>query len=132
VVARLEHDQVVVADDVDQSVFIGDAPGPRVGQTVLQRFGLSDAVEGIAGGVVDQPVDALDQGAVDSLPVGVVLPPGERERSSLAVELVLGTLAAVDGLQGIQQAPGIRRRSEQIGRLLPGGVVGRRHEHSIS
>jgi len=62
----------VAGDDADQAVLVVDASGPGV--EVLELFGFADAVVGVlAGDVVDEAVDAAEQGAVAGLPGAVVL-----------------------------------------------------------
>src|ERR1700733_12016267 len=45
---------------------------------------------------------------------------------------MLSRLAALRCLGGIKQTARVRRRAEQIGRLLPGGVIVGRYEHGVA
>src|SRR5215467_13180807 len=70
----LQNDQIFAVDEVDEAVFFGDPPRPGAREHVPQWFWLADAGRGIAQGVIDEPVDSLQHGAVGRQPVGVVLP----------------------------------------------------------
>jgi hypothetical protein len=56
VVSGLQDDDLVVRDEVDQAVLVGDTARPRARQGVLERLGFADARMRIAQGVPDEPV----------------------------------------------------------------------------
>ena len=69
------HDlQRITIHRVDQSMLLADAPRPESTQVVLQRLGLADAAEGVALGISDQQIDALEPGLVVLLEPQVVIP----------------------------------------------------------
>lgn len=74
-VASLEDDEILFEHLVDEAVFLGDTARPSTSNPVLQRLRLADPARRIAQCVVEQTVDALDDGAVSPLPVRIVLPP---------------------------------------------------------
>ena len=73
-VAGLDDLQVLVDDTVDEPVLIGDPARPCSSEAIFQRFRLPDAFVGAAAGFVDEAVDALDDGAIHTLPVLVIVP----------------------------------------------------------
>jgi hypothetical protein len=81
VIAGLEDDQFVVAGEVDEAVFLGDATGPGPLEGVFEWLGFADALVGIAQGVLDEPVDPFEDLPIGGEPGGVILPPlrGEGE-----------------------------------------------------
>src|SRR5450756_790735 len=97
---------LVVCDLVDEAVLVGDSPGPVPVQPVLEGLGFTDPLVrgptgGAAGDVLEQFVDPLDDPPVLGLPVQVIGP---------------GT-----GLQSLdrgEQAAGVGRVLQQVGRLL--------------
>lgn len=58
--AGLQDDQVVPLDEVDEAMLVGEAARPSAGEGVFKLLGIADAAEGVAAGVVDEPVDVLD------------------------------------------------------------------------
>src|SRR5437016_4630441 len=55
-------------------MLIGYPTGPGAGESMTKLLRLADSGEGIAADAVDQPVDPLDDRAVNRQPVCVVLP----------------------------------------------------------
>ena len=53
-VARLQKIDPIVADAIDQAVFLTDAPGPASSHFVPQQFRLSNSLKRIAPGRCDQ------------------------------------------------------------------------------
>lgn len=47
-IPRLQEIDTVVADEVDQAVFLGEAAGPDAGGEIFEGFRLTDAGEGVA------------------------------------------------------------------------------------
>src|SRR5574340_239014 len=74
VVACRENDKVVPVDQVDEPVFLVDAPRSGTGQRVAEQFGLPGPGVGIAQDRVDQLVDPFGHTSVGALPVEVVIP----------------------------------------------------------
>ena len=75
VIPGLKDHEIVGAGLVDEPVFLSDPARPRAGDPVRERFGLADSRGRVSRHVIDQAVDALEDRAVGTLPVGVVLPP---------------------------------------------------------
>ena len=69
VVAALQELDSVGLDQIDTAMFLGDAPGPDIGAEVFQRFGLADAVEGVAQNGLNQIQQSLCGSAVRINPV---------------------------------------------------------------
>ena len=82
-------------DEVDETVFLGQAAGPSAGELVLERFGLADASDRVAQHRFDEAQQAQGRG-----PVGLD-PPGEvgqevavEERFALRARRTSATLSA--------------------------------------
>ena len=73
VVAGLEKIDPSGADRIDQSMFFGDAAGPRAGQHVFQRFRFPDALKWISHCGFDQVQDSQGDPAIGLDPVAQVL-----------------------------------------------------------
>ena len=59
----------VIAHQIHQPVFLGDASGPDAGRQVFERFGFADALERVAHDGFDQFQDAQGHAAVGLNPV---------------------------------------------------------------
>jgi len=57
---HLQHDNVLIVDQIHQSVLVGDAARPRAGEHVPQQFRLADAVGRVPQRIIDEPLDALE------------------------------------------------------------------------
>jgi hypothetical protein len=57
VVSGLQEVDPFLADEVDQSMFLGDATRPAASEVELQRFRLSDAAGRIAERALDETED---------------------------------------------------------------------------
>ena len=68
------YPNLVIADFVDESVFIGDSSRPIGGEVVLEGLRLADALVAVAHDVLDQQIDSLEDLSVLSLPPEVVFP----------------------------------------------------------
>jgi hypothetical protein len=77
----LKDDDVIVFNEVYESVFLVDSTRPTARQHVSKRFGLSDPFEWRAHRFVEKAIDALKHCIVVGLPIEIVLPPegGEYE-----------------------------------------------------
>ena len=79
-IAGLEHHDVVVIDEIHQSMLVGDAARPGPGQQVSEWLGLADATGRFSHHFIEQPVQSVPALALSvPLPVLVVLPPLRRE-----------------------------------------------------
>ena len=78
----LEYHRVSAHNPVDESMFLGDTPGPHVTGSVFQPFGLPASLAWSSQRVVDEEVDAFYQPAVVGLPPLVVFPAGLVENES--------------------------------------------------
>ena len=65
---------LIVDDLVDEPVLVGDAARPVAVEPVLERLGLADALVVVAGDVLRECVDPLQDLAVLGLPPEVVIP----------------------------------------------------------
>lgn len=74
VVARLQHDDVSVGHEVDETICLIDASGPSTRQDVLKRLGFADTSEGVSQDILNQQAYSLKRLPVLTPPVGVVLP----------------------------------------------------------
>ena len=54
------YHQFLAIDQVDQSVFLADPPGPGACEYVAERPGLADPGGRVAQGVIDQLVESLE------------------------------------------------------------------------
>ena len=131
VVARLEDNEVVAVDQVDETVLVSDTPRPGAGGSVHKPLRLAYAGAGVTQAGVDQGVDTLEDPPVGPLPVLVVLPGTgvpDKPRSVLPVEAVLLGSARARPVIGVKQPAGVGRGAEQVGGLLPGRVLVSGHE----
>jgi hypothetical protein len=64
----------IALDAVDKSMFPGDPSRPPARKRVSEGFGLTDAFEGIATDIFDQPFDVFRYLVVGPLPVLEVFP----------------------------------------------------------
>lgn len=62
--SSLQNYEVVAVDEVDQPVFFADPPRPSAREHVAERLGLADSSGRVTQGVIDEPVDPLEQGPV--------------------------------------------------------------------
>ena len=69
VVAALQELDPVGLDQVDTAMLLRNASGPDIGPEVFQRFGLADAVEGVAQDGLDQLQQPLGGAAIRLNPV---------------------------------------------------------------
>ena len=73
VVATLQELNPVGLDQVNTAMLLRDAPGPNIGTQIFQRFGLADAIEGVAQNGLNQLKQPLCCAAVRLNPVLQVL-----------------------------------------------------------
>jgi len=69
VVAALQELDSVGLDQIHAAMLLRDTPGPDIGAEVFQRFGLADAVEGVAQNGLNQIQQSLGGTAVRLNPV---------------------------------------------------------------
>src|SRR5665811_1537058 len=74
VVPRLQRNEVITADAVNQPVLLGDPAGPCPRNPILQRFRLTYPSRRSSQRIIDQPIYPLHNGAVRLLPILVVFP----------------------------------------------------------
>lgn len=53
-IPRLKEIDLVLPDQIDHPVFLGQSPGPDIGPEVLEAFRLAEASEGVAYDGLDQ------------------------------------------------------------------------------
>lgn len=73
-VAAGGYPDLVAHDAVHEAVLVGDPSGPVALEGVAQGLGLTDALVAVAGHLMDERIDALQDLAVLHLPPEVVLP----------------------------------------------------------
>jgi len=73
VVSGQQEVDPLLADEVDQSMFLGDATRPAAGEVELQRFRLSDAAGRIAERALDEIEDTQSDLAIGAHPVAEVV-----------------------------------------------------------
>ena len=83
VVARLDDDEAVPRDRVDEAMLVGDPPRPVAREVLTEWLRLADADSGLAKRLADQPVDTSEHFAIVA-PRAVVGPrvAGERDPQS--------------------------------------------------
>lgn len=72
--ARLEEIDPVFMDDIDDPVLLGQPPGPRAREDMLQRLGLADAVEGIPQNGLDEVQSPQGYSAINLDPMPEIFP----------------------------------------------------------
>lgn len=73
-VPALGNQHRVGLDLVDETMFVVDSARPVPGESVLERFRFTDALERRASNVLNQEIDSLEKFAVRLLPMKIVIP----------------------------------------------------------
>jgi len=81
-ITKLDDHQITALDEVNHAVLFGDPARPSALQHVLERLRFSEALIGVAEGILDQLIDALEDCPVLSQPPLVFTPGMSRERQS--------------------------------------------------
>jgi hypothetical protein len=100
---RRDHDEGVADNPINETVLFGDTTRPCVRGAITEKLGFANPSGWISQGIADEPIDALEGGAVMLLPPEVVIPPMVVEREnhdgSVLDEVVRPIIASLDVLE---------------------------------
>jgi hypothetical protein len=82
VVSRLEHDDIVTFDQIDESMFFVNSARPTPRKNVSKRLRFADAFERVTYGVFEEPIETFERCLIVGLPMAIVLPAQRSEDQS--------------------------------------------------
>ena len=73
-VSKLDKCNTRISPSINNSMFLGDAPGPIPRKILLERFRLADALKGRPLNIFDQFIDSLENLFISSEPILIIFP----------------------------------------------------------